>query len=358
MARDGGSAVPRLRPDSHPINPDIPQGAGALNPTNPIAMYPEMKCSGFLDRCVRSLVVAPLMTALLAIAATPSNASQGENKTMQKNPSLNSATSTKSGYAPVNGLNMYYEIEGSGDPLVYIPPVFGFAGMKSFPALAQRHAVITMDLQGFGRTADIPERPLSIEQNAKDIIALLDYLKIRKADFLGESYGATTAVMIALMRPDLVGRVAAYGGTFGPPAEAHNTEMLHFDRPPTADGESHSFQRDEYRKVAPDPAYWPKLWSKVVGIRWDGFSAEQLASIQAPVLILVGDHDFVRIEHALQTFKRIPRGQMAVVPDAGHFALFSEPEKVIPIVERFLGQPEDRIPIANAEAGYHPGKTR
>lgn len=321
-------------------------------------MYPDSRFSHFLARCVRSFAVAPLLTALLAHAAAPSNATQGENKAMQQNPSPTSETPKKSGYAPVNGLNMYYEIEGSGKPVVYIPPVFGFAGMKSFPSLTKNHAVITMDLQGFGRTVDIPERPLSIEQNAKDIIALLDYLKIRKADFLGESYGATTAVMIAIIRPALVGRIAAYGGTFGPPAVAHNTEMLHFDRPPTADGESHSYQRDEYKKVAPDPAYWPKLWSKVVGIPWEGFSVEQLASIKAPVLILVGDHDFVRVEHALETFKRIPDGQLAVVPDAGHFALFSEPDRVIPIVERFLDQSEERIPIATAEAGFHPGKTR
>lgn len=321
-------------------------------------MRPESKFARFLARCARSIVAAPLLAALPSHAGAPSGAIQGEHKLMQQIPSAISETPKKSGYAPVNGLNMYYEIEGLGKPLVYIPPVFGFAGMKSFPSLTKNRAVITMDLQGFGRTADIPERPLSIEQNAKDVIALLDYLKIRKADFLGESYGATTAVMIAMIRPDLVGRVAAYGGTFGPPAAAHNTEMLHFDRPPTADGESHSYQRDEYKKVAPHPAYWPQLWSKVVGLRWDGFSAEQLAAIKAPVLILVGDHDFVRVEHALETFRRIPHGQLAVVPDAGHFALFSEPDRVLPIVERFLDQSETRIPIANAEAGFHPGKTR
>src|SRR5262245_27850876 len=76
------------------------------------------------------------------------------------------------GYAPVNGLKMYYEIEGTGDPLVFIPPAFGFAGLKSFPSLAQTHSVITVDLQGHGRTADIPERPLSIEQYADDVAGL------------------------------------------------------------------------------------------------------------------------------------------------------------------------------------------
>jgi pimeloyl-ACP methyl ester carboxylesterase len=101
--------------------------------------------------------------------------------------SHNSKAKKIHGYAPVNGLKMYYEIEGTGDPLFYIPPAFGLAGLKSFPALTQSHKVITMDLQGDGRTADIPERPLSIEQYVKDVVCLLKFLGISKADFFGES---------------------------------------------------------------------------------------------------------------------------------------------------------------------------
>src|SRR3546814_5918211 len=78
------------------------------------------------------------------------------------------------GYAPINGLQMYYEIEGSGDPLVFIPPAFGFAGMKSFPALIESHMVITVDLQGNGRTADVPERPLSrSEEHTSELQSLM-----------------------------------------------------------------------------------------------------------------------------------------------------------------------------------------
>lgn len=272
--------------------------------------------------------------------------------------SLNRKTTKTQGYAPVNGLKMYYEIEGVGDPLVYIPPVFGFAGLKSFPALAESHTIITVDLQGNGRTADIPERPLSIDQYAKDLVALLNFLRIEKADFFGESYGANTAVMIAIKYPELVGRVATYGGTFGPPDSAHNTEMLHFDHPPTPDSRSHEYQRERYKKVAPDPDYWPKIWQKVVGIRWEGFSSEQLISIKAPILIVVGDHDFVRVEHATEAFKRIPNAELAVIADASHFVLFSEQDRVIPVVKHFLEKPEKRLPLATAEMGYHPGETR
>ena len=271
---------------------------------------------------------------------------------------LDGNPAARRGYAPVNGLDMYYEIDGTGDPLVYIPPAFGFAGLKSFPALAERHSVITADLQGQGRTADIPERPLSIEQYGRDVIGLLRHLGIARADFFGESYGGATAVWIAVHHPELVGRVAACGATFGPPQIAHNPDMLRFDEPPTADSRNIQFQRESYRRVARDPDDWPRIWEKTGRLKWNGFSSDELKSIGVPVLIIVGDHDFVRVEHALDTFRLIPNAELAVIPDAGHFVLFSEPERVIPVVEHFLAKPAQNIPVATAGMGYQPGETR
>jgi len=262
------------------------------------------------------------------------------------------------GYAPVNGLKMYYEIEGTGTPLVYIPPAFGFTGLESFPTLVQGHSVITVDLQGNGRTADIPDRPISIEQYAKDVVGLLKYLGISKADFFGNSYGANTAVMIAIRYPELVGRVAAYAATFGPPQIALNPETTHFDRPPTAESRYIQFQRDNYQRVAPDPDYWPKIYDKVGSIQWRGFSKDELASVKVPILIILGDHDFVALEHAVESFKFIPNAELAVIPDASHFAMFSEQGRVVPIVQHFLKQPEKRMALATSRTGYHPGETR
>src|SRR5579885_2518254 len=256
------------------------------------------------------------------------------------------------GYAPVNGLKMYYEIVGKGDPLVYIPPALSCVGMKAFPQLAESRSIITMDLQGHGRTADVPERAMTLEQNASDVIGLLQHLGIAKADFLGESYGGVAAAMIAIRRPDLVRRVAAYAATYGPPDAALNREMLHTATPLTADSRAFRFQRECYRRVAPDPGGWPRLWNKVSAIPWQGFSSAELASIAAPFLIVQGDHDFVRLEHAVETLKHIPRAELAVIPNAGHFALFSEPERVIPIVADFLEQPARLLPVAVAETGY------
>jgi pimeloyl-ACP methyl ester carboxylesterase len=271
---------------------------------------------------------------------------------------LNGTMTETSGYARVNGLNMYYEIEGTGDPLVYLPPALACAGLKSFPALVQNHTVITVDFQGHGRTADIPERPITLEQNAKDVVALLKYLGIAKADFFGESYGGATAALIAVHNPAFVRRVATYGATFGPGQVAHNLEMLRFDQPPAPHSPCFAFQRERYRAVAPEPENWPHFWNKVVAIQWGGFSNEELASIKAPLLIALGDHDFIRLEHALETFRLIPGAELAVIPDAGHFALFSEPDRVIAVIRHFLEKPENKIPIATAGTGYRPGETR
>jgi pimeloyl-ACP methyl ester carboxylesterase len=263
-----------------------------------------------------------------------------------------------SGYASVNGLKMYYEIEGTGDPLVYIPAALVHAGMRSFAELAQHHSIIKIDVQGHGRTADIPERPRTLEQDAEDIVALLRCIGVPKADFFGESYGGAIAIIIAIRHPELVRRVATFGATFGPAELAHNRQMLRFDQPPTPDSRCFQVQKAGYQSVAPDPDYWPQFWNKVVSMQWAGFSQEELASIQAPVLIALGDHDFVRVEHALETYRLIPHAELAVIPDAGHFLLFSEPERAISVLKHFLEKPENSPPVATASAGYQPGETR
>jgi pimeloyl-ACP methyl ester carboxylesterase len=273
------------------------------------------------------------------------------------NSCIGTATEAR-GYAPVNGLKMYYEIEGTGDPLVFIPPAFGFAGLKSFPELVRNHSVTTVDLQGNGRTADIPERPISIEQYAEDVVGLLQYLGISKADFLGESYGGNTAVMIAIRYPELVRRVVTYSATFAPPPNTLHPEITHFDHPPTAESRDIQFQRESYKKVAPDPNYWPKIYDKVGSIQWRGFSKEALASVKAPILIIQGDQDFVRLEHSVEIVRLIPHAELAVIPNASHFALSSEQGRVLPIIKHFLEKPEKQIPLATANVGYHPGETR
>jgi pimeloyl-ACP methyl ester carboxylesterase len=110
--------------------------------------------------------------------------------------------------------------------------------------------------------------------------------------------------------------------------------------------------------VAPEPARWPAIWAKFNSIPWEGFSQADLRRIQTRVLVAVGDHDWIRPEHSLETYGLIPNAELAVIPDAGHFALEAEPRKLLPVFEAFLETPEKRLPFATTAVGYERGGTR
>lgn len=263
----------------------------------------------------------------------------------------------ETGYAPVNGLNMYYEISGSGEPLIYIPAAFAFAGITEFPELTKHWRVVQVDLQGHGRTADI-DRPLSLEQHAKDIVALMRHLKIERAHILGWSYGGLIALLIASKHPEMVDRIVTYGSLYGPPQEAIRPDKMGAPHEDTPDGEAHRFAREHYKRVAPDPDRWPVFWKKLVGIVPQPLTPDQLASVKNRVLVAVGDNDFIRIEHALEAYRALPNAELAVIPDATHFLLYERPSKLEPIVDEFLSAPAVRLPFGTVETGYYPGQRR
>jgi pimeloyl-ACP methyl ester carboxylesterase len=264
-----------------------------------------------------------------------------------------------SGYAPVNGLELYYEIHGTltDRPLVTIHPFVGLANV--FPSLVRGRQLIAVELQGHGRTPDV-DRPLTFEQEADDVAALLQYLQIPQADVFGESFGGIVAVQLAVRNPELVRRVAIYGSALSRLDEVTRPEALAGLMSLTPDHSSVQFQRENYERVAPDPSQWPSLFAKATGMVWQGFSHDQLQSIQAPVLIAGGDHDLLgpRLEHLLEMARIIPQAQLAIVPDAGHFILNDDPDKLLPIVATFLDRPVSTVPFATTLTGYHPGQTR
>jgi pimeloyl-ACP methyl ester carboxylesterase len=256
----------------------------------------------------------------------------------------------KTGYVPVNGLKMYYEITGEGKPAVYIHPIVSHCGL--IPALTGNRQWIAMDLQGHGRTADI-DRPMTCEQHADDIAALLRHLRIEEADFFGDSFGGAIAVTMAVRHPKLVRRVVSYGSPLAPfPKEV--AEVV------TPDSHLVKWEREEYRKVAPDPKHWPTFFGKVLksGIEWKGFSPDELKAIKAPVLIACGDHDLIPVERCSELSRTIPNAQLAVIPDASHFILFSEPDRLLPTVAAFLDAPTPKAPLSTLKTGYYPGVTR
>ena len=135
--------------------------------------------------------------------------------------SCNGTTTEARGYAPVNGLKMYYEIEGTGDPLVWDPSSLRICrGVNPYPALVQSHTVITVDLQGHGRTADIPERPAfdrAIRQRCGWLVE--NILESQRPTSLAKVTAAMRQAMVAIRYPELVGRVVTYAATFGPPRD-------------------------------------------------------------------------------------------------------------------------------------------
>ncbi|HEY0795504.1 MAG TPA: alpha/beta hydrolase [Acidisarcina sp.] len=267
----------------------------------------------------------------------------------------------RQGYASINGLSMYFEIHGPAQstarPLLYIPMGFGVAGTTTFPKLTQTRKLITVDLQGRGRTADI-NRPLTFEQQAEDVAALLRHLRIDRADLLGECVGGIVAILVAIRHPELVGRIITYGTAFGKFQDAYKPEILAHVMTLTPDSDVVRYQRESYQRVAPDPSHWPAIWSKFNSTPWNGFSNEELGRLKACVLIAIGSHDWVRIEHAVETYNKIPDSELAVVPDAGHFALAAEQHKVMPIFGLFLDPPLKKLPFATTAVAYQPGFSR
>ena len=285
---------------------------------------------------------------MLAVAAASIFAVAGNQPKSSAQPTQ--PAKKKTGYAPVNGVKMYYEITGEGRPAVYIHPIVSHCGLVS--ELTKNRQWIAMDLQGHGRTADI-DRPMTCEQHADDIAALLKDLKIEEADFFGDSFGGTIAVTMAVRHPKLVRRVASYGGSLAPFPRGSAAVL-------TPDSDAFKWKREEYQKVAPDAKQWATLFEKATKslIAWKGLSPDQLKEIKAPILIACGDHDLIPVERCAEWSRMIPNAQLAVIPDASHFVLFSAPEKLLPTVATFLDAPTPEVPLGTATTGYYPGVTR
>jgi pimeloyl-ACP methyl ester carboxylesterase len=274
-------------------------------------------------------VFAVLVASVFAVATEPRDES-GKPKT-------GGTAEKKQGYADVNGLKMYYEIHGTGKPLVVLHGAFGWATVH--PALATNRQVIAVELQGHGHTADI-DRPLTIEQMADDTAALLKHLKIEQADFFGYSMGGNVALAVAIRHPNLVGRLAINGSHYGRIEDAYEPEAFQQFQSLPADF-APAVLKDPYDKVAPDPKQWPVLVAKVkkMGLEFKGFAREDMKSIKAQVLITLGDRDGVRPEHAVEMFRLIPNAQLAVFPGGDHFLLWTSPDKVLSPIAAFLDAP-------------------
>jgi len=242
-------------------------------------------------------------------------------------------------YAAVNGLNMYYEIMGTGRPLVLLHGGmatldYSFSSVR--PWFAKKWLTIAIEQQGHGHTADI-DRPLTYEQMADDTAALLGRLQVRKADFLGWSDGGNVALAIAIRHPELVRKLVisganyTVGGQYPEVVQRIRDAQVAALLPPAADTGPAWLDGDNWPALV---AKLKKLW-----LEFGGFKAEDLQKIEAPVLIMIGDADAVRPEHAVQMFRLLPHAQLAILPGTGHSTLLQRPGWVVTMAEDFLAAP-------------------
>lgn len=236
-------------------------------------------------------------------------------------------------YADVNGVHMYYEERGEGPPLVLLHGglltiELSFGSVIS--VLAEHHRLIAVELQGHGRTADI-DRPMTFEHLAADVVGLLDHLSIEEADVFGFSLGGLTTYELLVHHPGRIRRAVVAS------ADHRNDRAgeLHPERLPTA--ADFAAMRDAYVAVAPDPEHFDAFAEKTSAMvhGFGGWDDDQLRTIEVPVLVMIGDTDFILVPDAVEAVELMPRGQLAVLPGTTHMDM-TRSELIAPVVEAFL----------------------
>jgi pimeloyl-ACP methyl ester carboxylesterase len=258
-----------------------------------------------------------------------------------------------SGYAPVNGLRMYYEVHGSGAPVVLLHGSFmtipsNWANNQApwVTDLSKTRQVIAVEMQGHGRTADI-KRDFSYPHLADDIAALLDLLKIKQADVIGYSMGAGVAMQLAIRHPAKVRKVVSISGAFR--HDGWVKEALEAFPKTTAELFKGSPIEADYKKLSPTPDKFADFVRRVIAmdLKPYDFGADKLAATKAPMFFIHGDADGVRLAHISEMFRLKGReifgdlqprseSRLAILPNTTHVTLMEKSKTIIPMINDFL----------------------
>jgi len=256
-------------------------------------------------------------------------------------------------YADVNGIKLYYEIHGTGHPLVLLHGGLGATSMfgPNLPALAKGRQVIAADLQAHGRTADI-DRPISPELMAEDIAALIKHLGLDRPDVMGYSLGGGVAFFVALRHPELVGKLVLVSTPIR--RNAFYPDILGQQGQVTAEAAEAMKQTPMYQlyaSIAPRPEDWPRLLTKMgESMKNDYDFTKEVGKLQATTLIVAADADIFPPAHAVEVFGLLgggkrdggwdgsgrPKSQLAILPGLTHYNIGSAPALsavVIPFLE-------------------------
>jgi pimeloyl-ACP methyl ester carboxylesterase len=265
-------------------------------------------------------------------------------------------TLVTSGYAPVNGLEMYYEQHGTGGDL---PVVLLHGGLATIDwpngpfmrELAKTRTIYALEFQSHGRTANI-DRPFTFENLRDDVIAFIEHLQLGTVDLVGFSIGGVTAIGTAIARPDLVRRVVPISSLpFAQWMRQENMEGMASFVPGALAGTP---MEQAYKEIAPDPEDFDSTLlnlSKLNGL-FAGWPEDELKAYPAPTLLVIGDSDAVTLGDALAFFRLRggdvnadfvgePVNRLAVLPGPGHFAFMDYVDPLIAVIEPWLGMPDE-----------------
>lgn len=255
-------------------------------------------------------------------------------------------------YADVNGVHMYYEEFGSGEPLVLLHG--GFGGVHVFggqiPGLMERYRVLVPEMRGRFRTPDV-EGPISYQILADDTMAFLEETAGGPVNLVGVSDGGVIGLIITLQRPELLVRLVTIGANFheeGLIGVAMWTEA-------SPDDEAWALARRRYGETSPDgPDHFPVVFAKLQKMWREGqpnLSVKDLKSIPVPVLVMVGDDDVITHEHTIALYESLPQGQLAIIPGASHGVFMEKPDLVNRLLLDFLSEreaPDTLLPVRRA----------
>lgn len=247
----------------------------------------------------------------------------------------------------VNGMQMYYEVSGSGEPLVVLHGAYmNIPSMGAIiPKLAKTHRVYALELQGHGRTTDI-DRPITYPNLADDVAAFMDAVGLKKADVFGYSMGAVTGLQIAIRHPDKINKLVMASGAYD--AEGWQPEFKAFIPQMKVEMMPPVLER-EYRKLAVSPNGFPELARKLIAIEKEPMAWEaDVKALKTPVLIIAGDADVATLEHMVSLFRLLGGGVMgdmgkplaasrlAILPGSSHTAVIGQADLLYAFIEPFL----------------------
>lgn len=248
----------------------------------------------------------------------------------------------------VNGMQMYYEVSGEGDPLIIlhgaymnIPAMGAIVGK-----LAETHKVYAIEFQGHGRTPDI-DRPITYPNLADDVAEFMDAVGLKKADIFGYSMGAIAGLQLAIRHPEKVNKLIMASGAYD--FEGWQPAFKAFIPKMTVEMFVNMPLADDYRKLAPNPDGFPALVEKLIQLEKEPMAWEaDVKALKTPVLIIAGDADAATLEHLVAMFRLLGGGVMgdmgkplatsrlAILPASAHTAVITQTDLLIAFVEPFL----------------------